>query len=51
MIAAAGAGAVAGDNAGFWIGRSLGYHLLRRFGRYIGLTDRRIMLGQYLFGR
>ncbi len=51
VIAAAGAGAVAGDNAGFWIGRSLGYRLLRRFGRYIGLTDRRIMLGQYLFGR
>ena len=51
MIAAAGAGAVAGDNAGFWIGRSLGYRLLRRFGRYIGLTDRRMMLGQYLFGR
>lgn len=51
VIAAAGAGAVAGDNAGFWIGRSLGYRLLRRFGRYIGLTDRRIMLGQYLFGQ
>jgi membrane protein DedA with SNARE-associated domain len=51
VIAAASAGAVAGDNTGFWIGRSLGYRLLRRFGRYIGLTDRRITLGQYLFGR
>ncbi|MGH7125789.1 MAG: DedA family protein [Stellaceae bacterium] len=51
VIVAAGAGAVAGDNAGFWIGRSLGYRLLRRFGGYIGLTDRRIRLGQYLFGR
>lgn len=51
VIAAAGAGAIVGDNAGFWIGRSLGYRLLRRFGRYIGLTERRIMLGQYLFSR
>ena len=51
VIAAAGAGAIVGDNAGFWIGRSLGYRLLRRFGRYIGLTERRILLGQYLFSR
>jgi membrane protein DedA with SNARE-associated domain len=51
VIAAAGGGAIAGDNAGFWIGRSLGYRLIRRFGGYIGLTDRRIVLGQYLFSR
>lgn len=51
VIAAAVGGAIAGDNAGFWIGRSLGYGLLRRFGRYIGLTERRIRLGQYLVSR
>ena len=51
VITAAGAGAVAGDNAGFWIGRSLGYRLLRRLGPYIWLTERRIMLGHYLFSR
>jgi len=51
VIAAAGGGAIAGDNAGFWIGRSLGYRLIRRFGPYVGLTDRRIMLGQYLVTR
>jgi membrane protein DedA with SNARE-associated domain len=51
VIAAASAGAVAGDNAGFWIGRSLGYRLLRRLGPYIWLTERRIMLGQYLVAR
>ena len=51
VIAAASGGAIAGDNAGFWIGRSLGYRLLRRFGHYVWLTERRIMLGQYLFGR
>src|SRR5262249_39574362 len=44
VIGAAAAGAVAGDNAGFWIGRSLGFRLLRRFGRYIWLTERRIKL-------
>jgi membrane protein DedA with SNARE-associated domain len=51
VIAAAAGGAIAGDNAGFWIGRSLGYRLLRRFGGYIGLTERRLMLGRYLFSR
>jgi membrane protein DedA with SNARE-associated domain len=49
VIAAAFAGAVVGQSIGFWIGRSLGFHLVLRFGRYIGLTDRRIKLGQYLF--
>jgi len=51
VIAAAGTGAVVGDNAGFLIGWSLGYRLLRRYGSYIGLTGRRIKLGQYLFTR
>lgn len=51
VIAAAATGAMLGDNTGFWIGRSLGYRLLRRYGSYIGLTERRIKLGQYLFTR
>lgn len=51
VIAAAAGGAILGDNAGFWIGRSLGYRLLRRYGSYIWLTERRIMLGQYLVTR
>ncbi len=51
VITAAGTGALLGDNAGFWIGRSLGYRLLRRFGPYLWLTERRIVLGQYLFTR
>jgi membrane protein DedA with SNARE-associated domain len=51
VVAAAAGGAVLGDNAGFWIGRSLGYRLLRRYGAYIWLTERRITLGHYLFTR
>jgi membrane protein DedA with SNARE-associated domain len=51
VVAAAAGGAVLGDNAGYWIGCSLGYRLLQRFGPYIWLTERRIKLGQYLFTR
>lgn len=49
VIVAAAAGAIVGDNIGFWIGREGGYRLLRRYGRYIRLEERRMKLGQYLF--
>lgn len=49
VIAAAAGGAILGDNLGFWVGREGGYRLLRRYGRYIHLDERRIKLGQYLF--
>jgi len=51
VIAAAATGAILGDNLGFWIGREGGYRLLRRYGRYIRLEERRLKLGQYLFMR
>jgi membrane protein DedA with SNARE-associated domain len=51
VITAAAAGAIAGDNTGFFIGREVGYRLLLRFGRYVGVTESRIKLGQYLFQR
>jgi membrane protein DedA with SNARE-associated domain len=51
VIAAASAGAIIGDNLGFAIGRWGGYRLLRRYGRYIRLHERRLKLGQYLFLR
>jgi len=51
VIAAATAGAILGDNAGFGIGRVFGYRLLVRYGRYVGLTEARIQLGRYLFLR
>src|ERR1700739_540692 len=41
VIAAAAAGAIIGDNIGYWVGREGGYRLLRRFGRYIHLDERK----------
>ena len=49
VIASAAAGAILGDNLGFWVGREGGYLLLRRYGRYIHLDERKLKLGQYLF--
>lgn len=49
VIVAAALGAILGDNVGFWIGREGGYRLLRRYGRYLHLEERRLKLGQYLF--
>lgn len=51
VIAAAAAGAILGDNLGYLAGREGGYRLVRRYGRYIGLDERRLMLGEYLFRR
>jgi membrane protein DedA with SNARE-associated domain len=49
VIAAAAAGAIAGDNLGYGIGHWGGYRLLRRYGRLIRLHEGRLKLGQYLF--
>jgi membrane protein DedA with SNARE-associated domain len=39
-----------GQRAGrFWIGDRYGYPLLLRYGSYIGLTETRIKIAQYLF--
>jgi membrane protein DedA with SNARE-associated domain len=51
VIASAAAGAILGDNLGYWLGREFGYRLLLRYGGYIGLSHERIKLGQYLFLR
>lgn len=51
VIVAAAAGAILGDNLGFWVGHKLGYWLLIHYGRYVWLTEPRIKLGQYLFMR
>src|SRR5438067_9326956 len=49
VIVAAASGAILGDNLGFMIGRAGGYRLLRRYGRYIRLEERKLKLGKYLF--
>lgn len=51
VIAAAWGGAVIGDNIGYWVGREFGFPLLLRYGRRIGLGERQLKLGQYLFLR
>jgi membrane protein DedA with SNARE-associated domain len=51
VIAAAASGAILGDNTGFLVGREGGYRLVRRYGRYIRLDERKLKLGQYLFIR
>jgi membrane protein DedA with SNARE-associated domain len=51
VIAFAAGGAILGDNVGYWLGRTFGYSLLLRYGRFILLSESRIKLGQYLFLR
>ena len=43
--------AIAGDNAGFWIGRTLGIRWVTRHQAKLRLNPRRLKLGQYLFLR
>src|SRR3982751_1301815 len=49
LVAAAALGATLGDNVGFWVGRRFGYRLLITHGDRVGLTVRRMKLGQFIF--
>ncbi len=51
VIAVAAVGATLGGMAGYCIGRRFGYWLLLRYGKYLGLNEARLKLGQYLFAR
>jgi len=51
VIVASSAGAIVGDNIGYLIGRTGGYQLVKRYGRYIRLEEDRLRLGQYLFDK
>jgi membrane protein DedA with SNARE-associated domain len=51
VIGAAAAGAIIGDNCGYWVGREFGFPLAYRYGRYVRLDEKRLKLGQYLFLR
>jgi membrane protein DedA with SNARE-associated domain len=48
---AAAVGSIVGQMAGYGIGMSVGYRLLRRYGARIGLSWRRLALGRLLFRR
>jgi len=48
-VIAAAAGAILGDNVGFWVGREGGYRLLRRYGRYVRIDERMMTRAQYVF--
>jgi len=49
VLVAASAGAVLGDNLGYWVGRRFGRPLLMNYGHYIHIDADRLKLGEYLF--
>ncbi len=51
VIATAAAGAIMGDNFGYWIGRLVGARLIESYGRFIGVTEERLKIAHYLFER
>jgi membrane protein DedA with SNARE-associated domain len=51
VLVSAVIGAILGSIIGFWISDRYGYPLLLRYGSYIGLTETRIKIAQYLFRR
>ena len=51
VLLSAAVGAILGSIIGFWIGDRYGYPLLLRYGSYVGLTESRIKIAQYLFRR
>ncbi len=42
VIGAAAAGAILGDNAGYWIGKKGGLALIHRYGRYVRLDEAKV---------
>lgn len=51
VIGSAAAGAIAGDNGGYWIGRKGGIALVRRYGRYVRLDERKLEKVRAFFDR
>ena len=51
VIMAAAAGAIIGDNIGFMVGRRYGLPLVQRYGKLVGLDDKRLLFGQHMFAR
>lgn len=51
IVIAAAVGAILGDNLGYLVGREGGFRLLRRYGRFIRVDERKLKVGMYLFRR
>jgi membrane protein DedA with SNARE-associated domain len=51
VVAAAAAGAIVGDNAGYWLGRKGGVALIHRFGKRVGLDDAKLARAHAFFER
>jgi membrane protein DedA with SNARE-associated domain len=49
IVAVAAAGAIIGDNFGYLAGRWIGLPLLQKYGKNVGITPDRLLLGRYLF--
>ena len=51
VIGLAAVAAIVGDNIGFQVGRTWGLPLVRKFGGRVGLTEKHIALGDFLYAR
>jgi membrane protein DedA with SNARE-associated domain len=51
IFAVAAAGAIIGDNIGFWIGVKGGYRLALRYGPKVRLDQQKLKVARYLFDR
>lgn len=51
VIAVAALAAIAGDNAGYWVGREFGFPLIYKYGAAIRVDEGRLKVAQYLFLR
>ncbi|MCH4091594.1 DedA family protein [Acetobacter sp.] len=49
IVIAGVSGAIMGDNFGYLIGKEFGFRFLHRYGKYVGLSADRILLGRYIF--
>lgn len=51
VFAVAAAAAIIGDTTGYWIGDKGGYRLVRRYGHYVRLDEKKMNVARYLFDR
>lgn len=49
IVGLASAAAIIGDNIGYIVGRRYGLNLLRKYGARIGMSEKRIELGRFIF--